>query len=87
MAFNVTAQDVRQLAEMAEDRIRTLTLCKTYADLYPAIQPFVDRGGREAIKDAVSFLIEKGVFSEQQRINAEKAFRSIRKRLAESETV
>lgn len=72
--------EVATLAKKARDRVASETETRNWADLWPVAVPFLERGTRNDIKDAVQFLIEEGHVDETQRSAAEQGFRRERSR-------
>ena len=66
---------IRDLAVKAEEQIEEEQRSKSWADLFPIVEPFLATGSRYAIPQAVTFLIDEGVISENERVAAEAAFR------------
>ena len=50
-------------------------MTKAWADLWPAVVPFIRRGGSQAIPSAVQFLIDEDIIDKSQRVAAETAMR------------
>lgn len=76
----LTKSLVASLAQQAAEAVDSKEEITTYSDLYPAIEPIIKQGGRTAIIDAATFLIDQGVFTEDQRVAVELGIRRERAR-------
>lgn len=76
--FELTKQEVSDMQELAQEYVSRNTLCTSYKEVYPAIKPIVDGGGK--MGDAVDFLIEQGVLVGQDRAAAIRGFNRVRRK-------